>query len=73
MTNVKAQSSNETLNPKVLKIFDIKPFVIDLTFACLREAPPPEAFRRAGAPAKAGILTFDIHVEHIMVVPVIDL
>jgi hypothetical protein len=22
--------------------------------ACLREAPPPEALRRAGAPAKAG-------------------
>jgi len=23
--------------------------------ACLREAPPPEALRRAGAPMKAGI------------------
>ena len=27
-------------------------FVWDL--ACLREAPPPEALRRAGAPAEAG-------------------
>jgi len=25
-----------------------------LASACLREAPPPEALRRAGAPAKAG-------------------
>jgi hypothetical protein len=25
-----------------------------LAFACLREAPPPEALRRAGASAKAG-------------------
>ncbi len=32
------------------KIFDIKSFGIDLTFACLREA----------ASAKAGILAFDI-------------
>jgi hypothetical protein len=35
------------------KIFDIKSFGIDLTFACLREA----------ASAKAGILAFDIHAE----------
>jgi len=28
--------------------------------ACLREAPPPEALRRAGASAKAGLLK---HVE----------
>jgi len=33
MSNVKAQSSNKILNPNALrKIFDIKPFVIDLTF-----------------------------------------
>jgi hypothetical protein len=40
------------------KLFRILNFDIDLTFACLREAPPPEALRRAGASAKAGI--FDI-------------
>ncbi len=38
---------------------DLK-FGIDLAFACLREAPPPEALRRAGASAKAGILTFEL-------------
>jgi hypothetical protein len=32
MTNVKVQSSNETLSPKTLRIFDIKPFVINLKF-----------------------------------------
>jgi hypothetical protein len=32
MSNVKAQSSNKTRNPNVLKKFDIKPFVIDLAF-----------------------------------------
>jgi hypothetical protein len=34
---------------------------IYLIFACLREAPPPEALRRAGASAKAGILNFGFH------------
>ena len=30
-------------------------------FACLREAPPPEALRRAGASAKAGISYFEFY------------
>jgi hypothetical protein len=38
----------------------ISEFDIHLTFACLREAPPPEALRRAGASAKAGILKFEL-------------
>ena len=42
------------------KLFLHLAFDIDLKFACLREAPPPEALRRAGASAKAGILKFDI-------------
>ena len=42
--------------------FLILKFAIYLTFACLREAPPPEALRRAGASAKAGILTFEINL-----------
>jgi len=45
------------------KFFDIYSFGIDLTFACLREAPPPEALRRVGASAKAGILKFGIDWE----------
>ncbi len=43
------------------KSFDIETFVIPSAFTCLREAPPPEALRRAGALAKAGILTFGFH------------
>jgi hypothetical protein len=35
-------------------------FDIHLKFTCLREAPPPEALRRAGASAKAGILKLEI-------------
>jgi len=36
-------------------------FDIHLTFAYLREAPPAKVFvRRAGAPAKAGILKFEL-------------
>ncbi len=46
---------------KNAKRFDIETLVIPLAFACLREAPPPEALRRAGALAKARILTFGFH------------
>jgi hypothetical protein len=39
---------------------ELQSFDIHLAFACLREAPPPEALRRAGASAKAGILKFEL-------------
>jgi hypothetical protein len=35
MSNVKVQSSNESQNPKDQEYFDIKAFVIDLTFRFL--------------------------------------
>jgi hypothetical protein len=47
------------INPEGLS-YRILEFDIHLAFACLREAPPPEVLRRAGASAKAGILTFEI-------------
>jgi len=43
------------------RLFWILDFVIHLAFACLREAPPPEALRRAGASAKAGVLAFELY------------
>jgi hypothetical protein len=58
MSDDKAQMSNQI--QRSVKICQNLNFDIHLTFACLREAPPPEALRRAGASAKAGILAFAI-------------
>jgi hypothetical protein len=62
MSNTKVQSSKECQSLKLKKSkfikedsFDIKLFVIDVTFACLREA----------APAKAGILTFGLRIADV--------
>jgi hypothetical protein len=42
--------------------YDFIIFGFGICFTCLGEAPPPEALRRAGASAQAGILKFGFRV-----------